>query len=812
MRSIALVMLILTAPTLGQEARARDLAAASAAELKRDPELAVLLARASLEAADVEPARTALYAALQRMCKCTVLSGHEGAVTCCDVSPDGQALATGSEDKTARVWNVNGQSQAVLAADAAVREVRFLGSADRVLVATDGALGIWNAAGGKLADFPAAPHEVVAGGVLMFPGDGQVRFTNSDGKVLRELAVSGAWAGAGDLAFCAITPDGRVRWYDRKGREKTVKPAKGTSKVVLSRSGNVIATFGSGNSVELWAPNGKRIGELTHRGPVEQVSLSWEGDRAISAAADGQYSFWSKGKLARRAPKRGPARYVTAATEYGIKIALDGDDHVTLWHPTLDSGDLKVSKRLGGRIRRVEPNPSGCGLMVETEDDARRFLFFTTLEEVKVGNYLRGDLTVSRWGNWTDWQLVGGDQGRATLYHWDRLNPLRLRGHTDAILDACFSADDRFVLTASRDHTARLWEIVSPHMPFFEHLRNGVSGLGFTTENTIVTLDWTGAHFWERDGRPIRSMRFPGYFSGWAIGKGAAFAMKGSTTATLYDSNGAEIGHLEQEGAIRWIPRSWDKADRFLTYSTADHTPRIWDAKGKRRAVLKHPSGVVAAAFARDGRVATFAEDDRGRIWSKSGRLKTKFPVRAGVLACWWSPKGDRLVTSHDAGMTLRIWTAKGKEVGRITGHTAVMRYFSFSPEGDALLTASDDKTARLWDKDGRPGKVLKHPSEVWVGMFLLEGQGFMTACMDGSIRHWDRGGKLLALMSGVEEHMVTCADYTYDGRWLATGGDDGTARMWPLKRNDLLGAAKDRVSRDFTGAERERYSALLAK
>jgi WD40 repeat protein len=177
-----------------------------------------------------------------------------------------------------------------------------------------------------------------------------------------------------------------------------------------------------------------------------------------------------------------------------------------------------------------------------------------------------------------------------------------------------------------------------------------------------------------------------------------------------------------------------------------------------------------------------------------------------------WSSKGDRLVTSHDSGKSMRIWTVKGKEVGRITGHTGTMRWMSYAIEGDMILTTSDDRTARLWDQDGRPLKVLEHPSEVSVGAFLGDGRSFMTGCMDGSIRHWDRDGKLLAVMSGVEGVMVTYIDYTDDGRWLATGGDDGTARLWPLKREDLLRAAKDRVPRDFTEEERDRYSALLAK
>ena len=118
MRGLALSLLVLCAHAAGQEEQARGLAQASAEAVKQDPELAVLLAREALAAADVEEARTALYAALIRTCKSTVLAGHEGAVTCCDISPDSQLLATGSEDGTARLWTREGQQAASLAGGA----------------------------------------------------------------------------------------------------------------------------------------------------------------------------------------------------------------------------------------------------------------------------------------------------------------------------------------------------------------------------------------------------------------------------------------------------------------------------------------------------------------------------------------------------------------------------------------------------------------------------------------------------------------------------------------------------------------------
>ncbi len=59
---------------------------------------------------------------------------------------------------------------------------------------------------------------------------------------------------------------------------------------------------------------------------------------------------------------------------------------------------------------------------------------------------------------------------------------------------------------------------------------------------------------------------------------------------------------------------------------------------------------------------------------------------------------------------------------------------------------------------------------------------------------------------------MVTRVDCTEDGRWLATGCDEGTVRFWPLERGDLIRFAGDRLPRGFTEVERKRYAKLLGE
>ena len=88
---------------------------------------------------------------------------------------------------------------------------------------------------------------------------------------------------------------------------------------------------------------------------------------------------------------------------------------------------------------------------------------------------------------------------------------------------------------------------------------------------------------------------------------------------------------------------------------------------------------------------------------------------------------------------TARLWDAAGKELAVLRGHEDIVTSAVFSPDGSRIVTASWDKTARLWDAAGQELAVLKgHEGPVSSAVVSPDGSRILTASHDNTARIWD--------------------------------------------------------------------------
>ena len=123
-------------------------------------------------------------------------------------------------------------------------------------------------------------------------------------------------------------------------------------------------------------------------------------------------------------------------------------------------------------------------------------------------------------------------------------------------------------------------------------------------------------------------------------------------------------------------------------------------------------------------------------------------------------------------------------------GHTNFVDNACFYPDGKKVLTASADKTAKIWD--AQSGALLAdlkgHGGNVTCARISPDGKKIVTASNDGSVKLWSaESGQLLFDVKGPGE-IVYDACFSPDSRKLATSGSDSIAAdIWDAETGKLI-------------------------
>ncbi|GGA09797.1 caspase family protein [Okeania sp. KiyG1] len=163
---------------------------------------------------------------------------------------------------------------------------------------------------------------------------------------------------------------------------------------------------------------------------------------------------------------------------------------------------------------------------------------------------------------------------------------------------------------------------------------------------------------------------------------------------------------------------------------------------------------------------------------------------RGMVNAVAFSPDGKTIATASN-DKTARLWDADTQKESATLNHGERVNAVTFSPDGKIIATASRDKTARLWNADtGEKLATLNHRQyEVNAVAFNPDGKTIATASNDKTARLWDAktGQELVRLKHLKHGSRVNSVAFSPDGKTIATASNDKTANLWELTTGKKL-------------------------
>jgi WD40 repeat protein len=222
-------------------------------------------------------------------------------------------------------------------------------------------------------------------------------------------------------------------------------------------------------------------------------------------------------------------------------------------------------------------------------------------------------------------------------------------------------------------------------------------------------------------------------------------------------------------------------------------------------AALRFAVDAARLDLARKQSVASLAGVELATAVLQSGWSLSIGGHQLSVSSAAFSPDGTRIV-SASMDKTARIWDATtGKQLQVLTGHQAGLWTVVFSPDGTKVLTASEDKTARIWDAvTGKQIAVLNgHTDKVSSAAFSPDGKRVVTSSFDKTARIWDATTfQQLTVLIGHTDTVQT-AFFSPDGTRIVTASDDTTARIWDAATGQQLSVLR--------GHQNSVYSAVFS-
>jgi WD40 repeat protein/tetratricopeptide (TPR) repeat protein len=659
---------------------------------------------------------------------------HSNRVTFAEFSPDGRCVVTSSADKTACVWDAaTGQRLAgPFIHQGEVNEATFSPDGLRVVTASrDHRASVWDLATGRRlvgmlhgGDVFTARFDPEGNRIVTASADGTARIWGAWEPNQHHVPVLKALQHDGEVLGANFSPDGA--W---------------------------VLTASRGNTARIWdSRTGQMLTEIKHQSSIQEAQFSPDGLWVVTASADGMARVWdARTGQAHGAPLQHEARVRSAVFSPDARrvATASADGTARVWEATTGQ-PLSPPLRHGAAVRSATFSPDGLWLVTSSWD-----------KSIRVWNSFTGESLLEPFPHqartfYAEFspdgsRVVSAGNDNAVLV-WTiqtrRFFPWRVGTHP--LKDAEFSADGTRLFAAEKNPwlvTANLSDLRTDRTPC---ARGWAKEVRFSNDKKF--LAWATPEGWVDVYDVDRQMplsRLPDHPDGVAH---LCFNHDGRLLATVTPSG---------------LVRVWETRTGALVSGGRPHEGAIWQIASSPTMNLFVTGGI----------------DQTARVWkAETGEMATP-PLRheGNVLHVSCSPDGAEIVTGSD-DFTARRWNAlTGAPVGSILRHSAPVYLARLSSARDRLLTLVNE--LQVWDLTSaqpRPqpilplGRYLFQSSE-----FSPDGQTVLTTSDNGAAQFWDAlSGQWLGEIPACGEELIG-SRFSPDGKLFVLIGESRSAYVW---------------------------------
>ena len=246
----------------------------------------------------------------------------------------------------------------------------------------------------------------------------------------------------------------------------------------------------------------------------------------------------------------------------------------------------------------------------------------------------------------------------------------KFEAHSRKINSICFSNNSKYLASASKDKTIKIWQIKAGKSINTTLFKSDVANsIAFCPDNqTLVSGERNTVKLWSLSAKKlIRILE----------------------------------GHLKTVNSVTVHPNG-----KLIASASDDRTVKLWSSEsGKQICTLTgHTDKVTAVLFSPNGNILASGgdiNDKTVKLWflsqNKSITLKGHSDWFGGIEAIAFG-SDSKLIASGSKDKTIKIWRVDtGKEIMTLEGHSDHITSIAISADNKILASSSKDKTLKLW-------------------------------------------------------------------------------------------------------------------